>query len=162
MDAPSDDPFAKLLAFARSEADRTDTMWPVSGFASEVYVDQPYITTYWREVIRLLEALSLAARVSRILHKRCVAPPSRDMTLCLRVETLHELLMQQLRSLEIGCVDDQQQASVVPTRTSDGHAIEEQRTRAPPAPLRGLVLDEDDNDNGIEMEQEGGGTCIIT
>ena len=182
MDVPSDDPFAKLLAEARLQAQRADKAWYVSGFVSDETLTAPGALSQWHEVIRLLEALSVAARVSRTLHKQCVTLPSRDIAHYFNVVTLHELLMQQLRSLEIGCVADQERASAVPSRPAPAPLpvplvwIEPMPTPShlPPRPRLpegpGLPRPRPGEDwtvpiderSPLAEEEQGGGMCTIT
>jgi hypothetical protein len=116
MLAASEDPFAELLAKARASAKAAETSWLGSQYASEDGIGMASPATRWNEVVRLLEALTVAARVSRALHKDCVTLPSQDVTHYYNVVTLHELLMQQLLSLETGLAVRQERASAVPAR----------------------------------------------
>jgi len=151
-DSDDPDPFAALLASARESAKQAESAWlgaaedggGLAGASS---------STRWREVVRLLEALSVAAKVSRRLHHDCVQPPSRDVAHYYNVDVLHGLLMQQLESLETGITQRQQKASAVPTRHyAVPVMMEEQCVRAAfPSP----------GNEEEEPEPVEGGSCTI-
>jgi len=180
MSEAGEDPFAQLLAAARASAKASENSWLGSQYGSEDGAGMLSPATRWNEVVRLLEALSVAARVSRALHKDCVALPSRDITHYYNVDTLHGLLMQQLLSLETGLLVRQERASAVPTRplaiaTPMGVPVpgilspeEIALRRAQEAALPRLPQPRPGEDWSkprnelLDQEEEQGWTCIIT
>jgi len=147
-----DDPFATLLSKARVKLGDEDG----AGYESGVgFLGMP---SQWREVVRLLEALSAAAKVSRMLHNDCVKVPSLDESHMYNAETLHGLLMQQLLMLETGLAAGRQRSSAVPTRVqpilSPEYVI--------PTPTQRERLEAAAAVHDNDEQQEEGGTCIIT
>jgi len=140
------DPFAELERYAKAQAKKAEATWFHAAFGDESYAIDTQ--NHWHELHRQLEALCIAAAISRSVQGTCVKAPSAEH--CTPV-SIHALLIAQLRDLQ-AAVAPPRGDHALPTRIAPMEHTE-QATEIAAAAAKEVVHETE------EDEQEGG--CIV-
>jgi hypothetical protein len=160
MDVPrlphDNDPIADQLAWARAQRDRVQQSWFTAVYGEDGTGMGYSPTGYWDQMVRTLEALQMAARLSRLLHGDCVELPSRDRKQLDELDLLHRLLLHQLATLITRQGPRHNVTGMVPVAVR-APPVEPPPSPPPPPPTRKLQLEEETE----PLEEEQGGSCTI-